>query len=70
MMGFAVEQIPGEGVAVRSVGVLSRYWFGRETQTRNRGGVQRDSAPTAREYLMLKIYTELRRIIDTFVLQH
>ena len=38
MMGFAVEQIPGEGVAVRSVGVLSRYWLGRETQTRNRGG--------------------------------
>ena len=37
-MGFAVEQIPGEGVAVRSVGVLSRYWLGRETQTRNRGG--------------------------------
>ena len=38
MIGFAVEQIPGEGVAVRSVGVLSRYWLGRETQTRNREG--------------------------------
>ena len=38
MIGFAVEQIPGEGVAVLSVGVLSRYWSGRETQTRNRGG--------------------------------
>ena len=36
VIGFAVEQIPGEGVAVRSVGVLSRHWSGRETQTRNR----------------------------------
>ena len=38
VIGFAVEQIPGEGVAVRSVGVLSRHWSGRETPTRNRGG--------------------------------
>lgn len=38
MIDFAVEQIPGEGVVVRSVGVLSRHWSGRETPTRNRGG--------------------------------
>ena len=41
MIGFAVEQIPGEGVAVRSVGVLSRYWLGRETQTKTVGGPER-----------------------------
>ena len=40
-MDFAVEQIPGEGVAVRSVGVLSRYWLGRETQTKTVKGPER-----------------------------
>lgn len=41
MIGFAVEQIPGEGVAVRSVGVLSRHWSARETQTKTVGGPER-----------------------------